>query len=108
MTGPRATTVNIGLTVCEFEAFKTLDCYTIHCQNCNTCGVGVTVYKTQAFCNLEYNIEKAPADLIILQSKGLNLGDLFYCVGLKAPRKKQAILLLSKANKLVAAQVKPV
>ena len=59
------------------EAFKTLDCYTIHFRNCNTYEVGVAVYKTQAFRNMEYNIEKAPADLIILLSKGLNLGDLF-------------------------------
>ena len=73
--------------LCEFEAFKTLDCYTIHKQNCNTYEVGVAVYKTQAFRNLEYNIEKVPADLIILHGKGLNLGDLLYCVGLRAPRK---------------------
>ena len=51
--------------------------------------IGVAVYKTQAFRNLEYNIEKAPADSIILQSKGLNLCDLFYCVGLRAPRKNK-------------------
>ena len=44
--------------------------------------------KTQAFRNLEYNIKKASADLIILQTKGLNFGDLLYCVGLRAPRKK--------------------
>ena len=41
---------------------------------------------TNAFRNLEYNIEKAPADLIILQSKGLNLADIFYCVGLRDQR----------------------
>ena len=73
--------------ICEFEAFKTLDCYTIHYQNCNTHEVGVVVYKNNAFRNLEYNIEKAPADLIILQSKGLNLADTFHCVGLRVPRK---------------------
>ena len=67
------------VSICEFEAIKTLDCYTIHYQNCNTYDVGVAVYKIKAFCNLEYNIEKAPANLIILQSKGLNLADLFYC-----------------------------
>ena len=66
------------VSICEFEAFITLDCYTIHYQNCNTYEVGVAVYKTNAFRNLEYNIEKAPADLIILQSKGLNLADISF------------------------------
>ena len=54
----------------------TLDCYTIHYQNCNTYKVGVAVYKTQAFRNLEYNIGKAPADsqkIIILDTETSNL-----------------------------------
>ena len=55
--------------------------------NCNTYEVGVAVYKTQAFRNLEYKIEKASADLIILQNKGLHFVDLLYCVGLRALRK---------------------
>ena len=37
--------VSIG----EFEAFKTLDCYTIHYANCNTYEVGVAVYKNKCF-----------------------------------------------------------
>ena len=37
---------------------------------------------------MEYNIEKAPVDFIILHGNCLNLGDLLYCVGLRAPRKK--------------------
>ena len=61
---------------CEFEAFKTLYCYTIHYQN----------YKIKCFSQPGNNIEKAPLDLIILQSKGLNLADTFYCVVLRAPR----------------------
>ena len=72
-----------NVSMCEFGAFKTLDCYTIHYQNCNTHEVVVAVYKNNVFCNLEYNIEKEPADLIILQSKGLKLADIFHCVGLR-------------------------
>ena len=44
--------------------------------------------KTKAFRNLEYNIEKTPADLIILHGKSLKLADISYCVGLRAPRNK--------------------
>ena len=75
---------NRDASVCEFEAFKTLDCYTIHYQNCNTYEVGVAVYKNKCFSQPGNNIEKAPADLIILQRKGLNLADTFYCVVLRA------------------------
>ena len=49
---------NRDVSVCEFEAFKTLDCYTIHYQNCNTYEVGVAVYKTNAFHNLETILRK--------------------------------------------------
>ena len=87
----RRTTVYLCHLLCEFEAFKTLDCYTIHYQNCDTYEVGVAVDKSQAFRNMEYNIEIAPADLIILHGKGLNLVDLLYCVGLRAPRKKCSV-----------------
>ena len=73
------------VSICEFQAFKTLDCYTIHYQNCITYKVSVAVYNTNAFRILEYNIERVPADLVILRSKGLNLADFFYCVGLMAP-----------------------
>ena len=40
------------VSICEFEAFKTLDCYTIHYQNCNTHEVGVAVYKNKCFSQL--------------------------------------------------------
>ena len=88
------------VSICEFEAFKTLDCYTIHMYE-----VGVAVYKTHSFHKLEYNIEKAPADSIILQSRGLNLADIFYCGGLRAPYNNQTkcvcLLKISPDNSTV-------
>ena len=57
--------------------------------------MGVAVYKNKSFSQPGNNIEKAPADLIILHGKGLKFADIFYCVGLRAPRKNHILTFFS-------------
>ena len=53
---------------------------------------------------MEYNIEKASTDFIVLQRKGLNLGDLLYCAGLRAPCKK-GFLVTARCSDISAMDI---